>query len=584
MADDVTYTSTAPAGVPNATKQVTDEHATRGHMPIVKLAYSADGDATPVSADASGLLVNLGTNNDVVVSDGGGSLTVDGPLTDAQLRASAVPVSDNGSSLTVDGPLTDTELRATAVPVSMASPPTGSATAANQATEITALGSLLTELQTKTEPADQQHTIVDSSALPSGAATGTKQDTGNVSLASIDTKVPALGQALAAASVPVVLTAAQLTTITPPAAITGFATESTLDTRTGALTETAPATDTASSGINGRLQRIAQRITSLIALIPASLGQKAKTASFAVVLASDQDPIAATQSGTWTEANSAAIAASLSVVDDWDETDRAKVNSIVGQAGVAAGAGAVSATVQRMTLASDDPAVASLSVIDDWDESDRAKVNPIAGQAGVQGGSGAVSALTQRVVLATDVALPAGTNAIGSIEGTVAHDSGGTGIKPLLQGALASAHGTNPTAVTADDITRLLANRAGVPFVIGGHPNPVCVRLNYTSAQTDVAIVTVSTGLKIVVTAIDVMADHANAADAQVRIGFAATTTPTTTGVILSHAGIAPGSGISKGNGGGILGVGADGEDLRVTGEAASSGMDIVVTYYTIES
>ena len=34
----------------------------------------------------------------------------------------------------------------------------------------------------------------------------------------------------------------------------------------GALTETAPATDTASSGLNGRLQRIAQRLTSLIAI------------------------------------------------------------------------------------------------------------------------------------------------------------------------------------------------------------------------------------------------------------------------------------------------------------------------------
>ena len=40
----------------------------------------------------------------------------------------------------------------------------------------------------------------------------------------------------------------------------------------GAVTETAPATDTASSGLNGRLQRVAQRITSLIALIPTALG------------------------------------------------------------------------------------------------------------------------------------------------------------------------------------------------------------------------------------------------------------------------------------------------------------------------
>lgn len=40
----------------------------------------------------------------------------------------------------------------------------------------------------------------------------------------------------------------------------------------GIVTETAPATDTASSGLNGRLQRIAQRLTSLIALLPAALG------------------------------------------------------------------------------------------------------------------------------------------------------------------------------------------------------------------------------------------------------------------------------------------------------------------------
>lgn len=45
------------------------------------------------------------------------------------------------------------------------------------------------------------------------------------SVASIDTKTPALGQALAASSVPVVLTAAQLITLTPPVAITGFALE-----------------------------------------------------------------------------------------------------------------------------------------------------------------------------------------------------------------------------------------------------------------------------------------------------------------------------------------------------------------------
>ena len=39
----------------------------------------------------------------------------------------------------------------------------------------------------------------------------------------------------------------------------------------GVVTEAAPGTDTASSGLNGRLQRIAQRLTSLIALLPTAL-------------------------------------------------------------------------------------------------------------------------------------------------------------------------------------------------------------------------------------------------------------------------------------------------------------------------
>lgn len=68
-------------------------------------------------------------------------------------------------------------------------------------------------------------------------------------------------------------------------------------------------------------------------------------------------------------------------------------------------------------------AATSLAVMDDWDETNRAAVNTIAGQVGVQGGSGVVNALTQRMVLATDVALPTGTNAIGR----VGHDVTGIG-------------------------------------------------------------------------------------------------------------------------------------------------------------
>lgn len=68
--------------------------------------------------------------------------------------------------------------------------------------------------------------------------------------------------------------------------------EATFDSKIGSLTEAAPGTDTASSGLNGRLQRVAQRLTSLIGLFPSSIGQKAKAASLAVTLSSDEDLLA----------------------------------------------------------------------------------------------------------------------------------------------------------------------------------------------------------------------------------------------------------------------------------------------------
>jgi hypothetical protein len=63
--------------------------------------------------------------------------------------------------------------------------------------------------------------------LPTGASTSALQTTGNTALSNIDTKIPTLGQALSSASTPVVLPAAQITTLTPPAAITGFNLEAT---------------------------------------------------------------------------------------------------------------------------------------------------------------------------------------------------------------------------------------------------------------------------------------------------------------------------------------------------------------------
>jgi hypothetical protein len=305
-----------------------------------------------------------------------------------------------------------------------------------------------------------------------------------------------------------------------------------------------------------------------------------------------------------TEASAATIATntgnaatSLAVIDDWDESDRAKVNPIVGQAGVAAGAGAVGATVQRVTLASDDPAVTALQIIDDWDESDRAKVNIIVGQAGITAGAGAVAANTPRVTHASDDPVTTalqimddwdnGASDGASVSGDVAHDAGDAG-EPVKLGHKAIDLGANPTDVAANDRTNWYAMRNGVPFVIGGAPFVKSQNLQVTDAdgaQTDTAIITVAANNAIMVTAIEVTADNANTGDVSVRIGFGTANTPAADAdkVILFHPGIAPGSGLVKGSGAGIIGAGLSNEDLRVTCEDPAGGsVSITVTYFTL--
>lgn len=100
----------------------------------------------------------------VVIADGGGSITVDGPLTDAQLRALAVAISGTVAldaatlaaleTINVIGPLTDTQLRATPVPVS------GTVTTAG-----------LTDTQLRAAPVPVSGTITANLGTIDGAAT-----------------------------------------------------------------------------------------------------------------------------------------------------------------------------------------------------------------------------------------------------------------------------------------------------------------------------------------------------------------------------------------------------------------------------
>jgi hypothetical protein len=194
-----------------------------GSLAWIKQTAAAAGGGGPVTiADgddfAEGSVADAAwvSGNGTVISILKAIASGGGGLTDAQLRATPVPVS---------GPLTDIQLRASAVAIS-----------------------------------------------------------GTVSIAgTVPVSGPLTDAQLRAVAVPVSGTFFQATQPVSAASLplpTGAATEATLGTRlsesdfdskTGSLTEAAPASDTASSGLNGRLQRIAQRLTSLIGLLPAAL-------------------------------------------------------------------------------------------------------------------------------------------------------------------------------------------------------------------------------------------------------------------------------------------------------------------------
>lgn len=81
-----------------------------------------------------------------------------------------------------------------------------------------------------------------------------------------------------------------------------------------------------------------------------------------------------------------------------------------------------------------DAIAASVAVMDDWDESDRAKVNLIVGQAGIAGGTGTDGATVPRVTLATNVPLPAGTNGIGKLTANSGVDIGDVDVTSISAG------------------------------------------------------------------------------------------------------------------------------------------------------
>lgn len=373
MADDIVLSAAIGAGATAAT----DECAGSRHVQLVKLAYSADGVATHTTNDAKGLLVQQTTAADLNVTEAS-----------AASIKTAVELLDNavdGAYLNVNANLAGTDVTAGAGAVAAGTP---RVTLASDDPGVTHLATI------------------------AGDTT------------SMDGKLPALGQALAAASVPVILPSATITTLTPPAAITGFALET-----GGNLAAAATSLGLLDNSVDGAYLNVNVNLAGTDA--PSGAGTEAGV--LRVTLPTNGTGIVG-------------LAAGVANIGKLTDDQKVDLNKIAG-ASVAVSTG-TAATSLRTVTASDSPDTVSLAIIDDWDESDRAKVNVIAGQVGITAAAGAVAANTPRVTLGSDdpavtalqvidncisgseaqvdvvAALPAGTNLIGDV-GIQPRTSGG---------------------------------------------------------------------------------------------------------------------------------------------------------------
>lgn len=133
------------------------------------------------------------------------------------------------------------------------------------------------------------------------------------------------------------------------------------------------------------------------------------------------------------EPNSAAIKTALELLDNAVDGNYLNVNLNAAGTDLSMNAGVLTAQTMRVTIATDDEVnnllgtidadtgaiKTAVEIIDDWDESDRAKINPIAGQAGIAANAGNMDALTTRVVIATNDTHFGTVGAASDIDGVV---------------------------------------------------------------------------------------------------------------------------------------------------------------------
>lgn len=115
---------------------------------------------------------------------------------------------------------------------------------------------------------------------------------------------------------------------------------------------------------------------------------------------------------------------------------------------------------------------------------------------------------------------------------------------------------------------RLLVDAGTTGGIGASTSNVVRIAEKYTGAQTDTVLLSVETGDQFVVTSISILCAGSNSVDVSALLEFDGAPDVR----ILEHPGIKAGSGPIEGNGGGILAVGGDAQDLLFTCSAPTAG------------
>ena len=245
-------------------------------------------------------------------------------------------------------------------------------------------------------------------------------------LATIATRTPALGQALAAASVPVILPSATVTTLTPPAAITGFALDATL---TGGTQQT-KITD----GTN-------------VATVKAASTLPALTDKAVVTTQRDPLPAGTNVIGHFIAdtGSTTAVTGTVTVSGTVTTTPPSNASSNVAQInGVTPlmGNGVTGTGSQRVTIASDNTAfsVNAAATLN-------AETTKVIGTVNLSAAQTLATVTTVGAVTAITNALPAGTNLMGKvgIDQTTVGTTNGVSIAQIGANTVLTGNGTTGT-------------------------------------------------------------------------------------------------------------------------------------------